>query len=466
MPTTTLTATFDGIAPVTALNGGTREFFDGFLGYYSVYEGTSGQDFTANVTLTGTDWTVASMRFGNADRTNLTVIDDTSSGDVRINSLELGFNSDVTLTEARARYIVGYDGDRHVVRLGNEGTNSLDLYADVNFVRTGAGYVHNIQTDGTGNIVIGQGGAGQIDMGTGKDKLVTEGYVHFIRTNDGNDKVRIGDEGAGTVNTGNGNDRVDTGSGFVDLIKTGDGNDFVTVGSGAALQVRLGNGDDTIKLQALDSGTGGVSVFGNSGRDKIDFTLITTVGVRFSLDESGAFQNIGEMEDDQPPAIGYFAEIGIEDLVGTRNADHFTGGSEDNQLIGNLGDDTLLGGDGVDRLYGNTGADFLDGGVGNDFLFGGKNDDVLAGGEGFDRLEGGRGSDIFVFADNGGTDRIFDYEGDRDVIHILDHLGDFEGLTIADQGADLSIGYDGGTILLVDQAGITLDETLFIFGDI
>lgn len=77
------------------------------------------------------------------------------------------------------------------------------------------------------------------------------------------------------------------------------------------------------------------------------------------------------------------------------------------------GNDDLFAGDGRDKVFGNAGHDILNGGLGNDKLFGGSGRDVLIGGEGNDLLVGGGGLDDFVFADNGGVDRIRGFNANR-----------------------------------------------------
>ncbi|MGD9866048.1 MAG: hypothetical protein AB7S99_22840, partial [Pseudodonghicola sp.] len=93
---TVLNATFDGIHDVKRLDGQSDlAWSDGFIGYYSIYHGVKNDLLRANVTLTGEDWTVKTMRFG-AETRNLTVLKDADGGDGRrIDFLELGYNSDV-----------------------------------------------------------------------------------------------------------------------------------------------------------------------------------------------------------------------------------------------------------------------------------------------------------------------------------------------------------------------------------
>lgn len=96
--------------------------------------------------------------------------------------------------------------------------------------------------------------------------------------------------------------------------------------------------------------------------------------------------------------------------------DVINGRGGDDVLSGLSGNDLLRGGSGNDCLFGGIGDDRLFGGSGHDTLFGGDGDDFLNGGTGNDRLGGGRGRDLFVIAENSGTDTIVDFEVGTDRI--------------------------------------------------
>ncbi|MBD2462004.1 hypothetical protein H6G89_13195 [Oscillatoria sp. FACHB-1407] len=66
--------------------------------------------------------------------------------------------------------------------------------------------------------------------------------------------------------------------------------------------------------------------------------------------------------------------------------DIFTGGSENNTILGQAGNDVLDGGAGNDTIFGDADDDLLIGGEGND---------TLVGGAGIDRLTGGNGDDVY-----------------------------------------------------------------------
>ena len=89
--------TLDGVNDVTFVGGGlgsstrTESWNDGWIGYLSQWV-SGDQSLTSNVTLAGSDWTIAALRFG-AEAGNTVNITDTSTSDVRINYLKLGTNT-------------------------------------------------------------------------------------------------------------------------------------------------------------------------------------------------------------------------------------------------------------------------------------------------------------------------------------------------------------------------------------
>ena len=115
--------------------------------------------------------------------------------------------------------------------------------------------------------------------------------------------------------------------------------------------------------------------------------------------------------------------------LGTKYADEFKGGADNNFIFGEAGNDSLrgnsgidiiFGGDGNDSLYGESGNDnvFGDdgydniyGGSGNDFLCGDNGNDLLDGGTGNDILIGDDGDDTYIFAKGYGEDIIYDAFG-------------------------------------------------------
>ena len=142
---------------------------------------------------------------------------------------------------------------------------------------------------------------------------------------------------------------------------------------------------------------------------------------------------------------------GGNDLVqGGNDRDSMFGDAGNDQLIGNWGNDTLFGGLGNDRLLAGSDSDQLFGGAGNDFLNAYNEDDTLDGGTGTDTLIGGNGSDVFVFRDDGSSDRITDFQNGQDRIDI-DVA--FAALTITTLSpGTVRIAYDGAVLIVADLA--------------
>jgi len=128
--------------------------------------------------------------------------------------------------------------------------------------------------------------------------------------------------------------------------------------------------------------------------------------------------------------------------------------SEHDVITGDKFGNILAGGKGKDMIFGAGGKDQISGGGGND---------TLIGGGGNDQLRGGKGNDIFVFQNQGGIDRVMDFEvfnrrekldlsavdeiaGYRDLVN--NHLTFRNGNTVIDDG-------DGSKIVLV---GIDVDD--------
>jgi Ca2+-binding RTX toxin-like protein len=592
MPTTILNATFNGVNPATALSGSVP-FDNGFMGYYSQYLSGAANDLIANISLTGTNWTVATMRFGAQSNDMQVNITDQNGGAGRsINYLKLGQDSDVNLMTTRIRFIEGGDGDLHDITLGAGSVNSINIGATNNLVTTGDGYVGNIEIwRGSAQINI-NGGAGAVNTASGDDNLVVDGgnlnaaslhggddtviarngsdisrviissgnnditvqdssrirsldldngnntitlldtsristiemnrgentitsangHIKSIYSFNASNDVTLGDGGAsqiafssdtqqshtivsdgwvgsiqtsdrgstadddqtsdvtlnyyaGTVQLGSGNDTVTTGDFFVNYINTSRGDDLVTIGSGGAGLVALGNGDDTVRVRAAGAENNGVSIQGNGGNDTIDFSLITTTRITFTLDSGGAWQ---------ATEAGFFQESGsAENLIGTNRGDVLSGDNDANRIEGANGGDQISGAGGADKLFGQRGNDDLQGGngkdrllggAGKDTLSGGAGDDIVVGGGGRDLLIGGRGADVFVFDTSGGRDKVRDFDDGTDMLRIINHAGGFATLDIDNSfGAHLLIGYDGGEILLRGHAGTNLTGADFDF---
>ncbi|NEX46588.1 Hint domain-containing protein [Pseudotabrizicola algicola] len=192
---------------------------------------------------------------------------------------------------------------------------------------------------------------------------------------------------------GAGNDTLTGGSG-ADLIYGEGGNDLLSGGTGADT-LDGGDGDDTLR------GGGGADVLiGGAGRDTADYSA-SAQGVTVNL-----LTGLGSGGDAQGDTLA-----GVEDLIGSAQADVLTAGSTQGNLFGGAGNDTLYGGAaGGDSLYGGDGDDLIAGLGGNDRLFGGAGNDTLWADAGSDTLTGGTGADVFRLGPQSGTVRVTDFD--------------------------------------------------------
>jgi Ca2+-binding RTX toxin-like protein len=219
-------------------------------------------------------------------------------------------------------------------------------------------------------------------MNTAATQQINENN-HIIGT-EYNDSID-GHEGDDTLEGRSGNDRIEGGAGN-DAILGGNGNDKLIGGAGFDFL----NGGDGFDTATYGDSFEGISVDLRSGRG------------------SG-----GTAEGD--------TLVSIEGIRGSDFNDTIIGNDEANTLIGEDGDDSLFGMDGNDMLFdfGN-GNDLLDGGKGNDVILGSSGNNIIVGGKGNDYLKAGSGVDTFEYALGDGSDRIADFDFNRDFVNLLD----------------------------------------------
>ncbi|MGL6209848.1 MAG: hypothetical protein ACRC14_08485, partial [Paracoccaceae bacterium] len=143
----------------------------------------------------------------------------------------------VTVTAGRIDILQAFEGN-DVVTITGGTIDSINLGGGNNRVRTGSEFVSTIQTyDGGDLVTIGSGGAGNVKLGGGNNTLTASGYVETLQTFDQNDTATFGAQGAGLVYLGSGTNVLTSGAGFVSFIQTGGGVDRITIGSGEAFTV-------------------------------------------------------------------------------------------------------------------------------------------------------------------------------------------------------------------------------------
>jgi len=169
-----------------------------------------------------------------------------------------------------------------------------------------------------------------------------------------------------------------------------------------------GTEDDTIGVNADVSLNRGITVYGDSGIDKL--TLSGNVSaVLASGGEGDDVIDARAMTGADLLARKFYGDNGQDLIYGTGGKDELYGGVGSDLLIsgggddvayGEAGNDTIYGDEGNDRIYGGTGADTLQGGSGADVINGNEDSDIIIGGGAGDALWGGEGNDYMYGGGN------------------------------------------------------------------
>ena len=146
-----------------------------------------------------------------------------------------------------------------------------------------------------------------------------------------------------------------------------------------------------------------------------------------------------------------FGGDGNDNLSGGIDADRLAGGAGSDRLFGGFGVDVASGGIGNDRIYGGEGNDTLTGNLGADTVNGGAGNDMLDGSAGRDQLRGNAGADRFVFAADGVTDRLLDFQNGQDLIDLAEAFATLIITTISP--GTVHIDHSGEVLILTNTAG-------------
>jgi len=343
----------------------------------------------------------------------------------------------VVLTGKIANAAGGYDG-RFDGYVSND-TNFTGI-EHFTFIDKSGGN-DNIHTGDGNDRLLGGGGNDVLDGGSGRDvmnggagvdtymadqsALTTDVVINLNTVSTVNGAKVRNFEAFGGVTTGSGNDTITNHrtAKQADIVATGGGNDTIILRSGGTDQIDGGTGSDRLSL-TYDSTTNGVVL-------------------------TGMIANA---------AGGYDGRF--DGYVG--NDTNFTGIEHFTFIDKSGGNDNIHTGDGNDRLLGGGGNDVLDGGSGRD---------EINGGAGNDTLTGGLGLDTFVFGNNGGSDRITDFNAasngediDLSGVRRIKSFFDLKTHHMTQVGADVVIDDGAGTVITVEStllADMTKGDFLF-----
>ena len=357
-----------GGAGADQLHGGVFPTTPGDYGIDTADYSASGAGITVDL-VSGTG------RGGDAEGDTLVQIDnligsafaDRLTGDAGANALTGGAGDDVLRGGAGADALNGGDGQDQANYQGSAAAVTVDL---LNHTAAG-GDAEGDALTGIENLY----GSSFDDRLSGDDgrNIIGGEYGNDILVGNGGDDAINGEVGDDRVEGGAGNDRLGGAAG-VDTIFGGDGNDSIDAGadndtvSGDAGDDRIygGTGDDT-----LDGGDGNDTLEGAAGADRLvggagsdtAVYISSAVGVSVNLATGTGAGGGSDAEGD--------TLTGIENLLGSNQADF---------LVGDDGANTLWGMDGHDVLQGGGGGDLLKGGGGNDrFLYTALSDSAVSG---------------------------------------------------------------------------------------
>ncbi|HYE43945.1 MAG TPA: hypothetical protein VEA15_11175, partial [Caulobacteraceae bacterium] len=392
-----------------------------------------------------------------------------------------GAGNDVLTGGAYRDYITGGDGAD--VIYGGSGGNTLDGGDGFDWIDYSGSqlaiWVTVAAMAETGGSTGGEGQPGTYD---------SLRNFEAVRGSAFNDTI-YGDEHANFLEGGKGDDWIDGHMGDDTWVfGTGDGHDtfvhFTGGGTEDRIQVKGYTGYQSIQQVGADT------LITFSATDSV--LLVDVQASSVTADDfvwGQAFARLNEMGGTEggETVVGTEGSDRIDawsgnDVVdGRGGADFLYGGYGDDRLTGGAGNDLLDGGDGTDtadysataqaisvnlslvsaqgtggsgvdtllsieNLFGGLGGDTLTGNAAANDIRGGEGADVIAGAGGNDYLTGGAGNDVFVFAQGGGHDTIWDFNaGSDDRINV----SGFGGYTLRQAGGDTLVVFDDNHSILL-----------------
>jgi Ca2+-binding RTX toxin-like protein len=262
--------------------------------------------------------------------------------------------------------------------VGGDGDDLIDGGAGVDSVSYESRYVYGVDANLTTGIAIEKH---YYSFYVYTDHLTNIENLIGSNVND----TLTGNAGNNMLTGGAGNDSLDGKSGF-------DTADFSTAYKSVTVNLitgtATGQGTDTLlNIEAINGSSYGDKLTGNAGANTLtgnagndilnggagNDTLIGGLDIdqaNYDTATSGVTVNLAITIAQNTHGAGIDTLSGIENLLGSKFNDVFTGDGLANTLTGGLGNDTLLGGSGNDSLIGGAGKDSMTGGLGNDgFVF-------------------------------------------------------------------------------------------------
>ncbi|BCW90364.1 hypothetical protein sos41_35320 [Alphaproteobacteria bacterium SO-S41] len=325
---------------------------------------------------------------GNAAANVFTVTDgiDVVHGDLGTDRLIIDYQTAITdivantaQTVVNAGRSVAYDGIELFTLTTGAGNDTIALGDGSHTISTGAGHDNVTLGSATGD------GSVTVALGEGNNRATLGNSTATITAGDGDDVVIAGD-GAKSINLGNGNNQVSVGNGQMiiqtgsgtdtivagngnNVVASGDGNDQITTGSGNDTldgglgddTINAGGGNDTITGgggndalngeagdDVMNGGDGNDVLNGGSGSDTASYAGASAVGPGGTI--IGVSVDLNLQGQAQDTRFGFDTLTGIENLIGSSNADTLIGDSGANMLTGGGGADVLTGGGGIDAF--------------------------------------------------------------------------------------------------------------------
>lgn len=306
-------------------------------------------------------------------------------------------------------------------RTGGAGKDTLRSIENL----TGSHFADRLTGNKGDNKLFGGNGNDLLNGGGGNDTLNGEANDDTVNGGSGNDTLN-GGAGTDLLQGSTGDDTLN-GDADTDTLQGGDGNDALNGGSENDI-LQGGSGNDTLhggtEDDVLDGGAGNDTLDGDTGNDTASYAL-AAAAVTVDLSNVAAQNTIGAGTD---------TLANIDNLIGSKFADHLTGDANDNVIEGGAGSDILDGGANgaggdtasyahasgavtvslatgtatgaagqdtlidFERILGSEFADTLTGDGADNGINGGGGNDVIEGGGGADKLDGGLGINTVSYA--------------------------------------------------------------------